>query len=142
MSAEAAVASGSIVARGQNYNIPSYQIDGQNVLAVYDSVSTAAARARDGQGPTFLECITWRMRGHWEGETIELRSEEQRKLWESRDPIDRFQRALLHNRIATQEQLDQIFNGVVSEIAEAVRFAEESPYPGWEEATQDVLGGL
>lgn len=135
---EQSTAAKSITARALNYQMNACQVDGQNVLAVYDAVRDAVERARNGAGPSMIECMTYRFRGHWEGETLELRSDEERQLWQNRDPIQRLENALIAASIATKEQLQTIYDSVVNEIAEAVRFAEQSPYPDEEEAIRDV----
>jgi pyruvate dehydrogenase E1 component alpha subunit len=129
----------TIAQRGMAYNINSMQIDGQNILEVYDTVSSAASRGRAGEGPTLIECLTYRTRGHWEGETQDLRPAAERELWKKRDPIERLKRAILSNTLASSEQLETLYNHEVNEIAEAVRFAETSPYPEPEEALRDVM---
>jgi acetoin:2,6-dichlorophenolindophenol oxidoreductase subunit alpha len=139
MAAREATTGGSIAARGSAYGMPSFQIDGQNVLEVYDRVLEAASHARRGDGPTLIECLTYRFHGHWEGETLELRPEEEQKLWRKRDPIDQLERALLANKLVTEEHLTSIYSSVVEEIADAVRYAEQSPFPAEEEAIEHVL---
>jgi pyruvate dehydrogenase E1 component alpha subunit len=114
-------------------------VDGQNVLAVYDAVGEAVARARRGEGPALIECLTYRYRGHWEGETTELRPQAERDLWLQRCPISRLGQAMISASVATQEQLDRVYEGVVQEIVTALRFAEQSPYPDPAEVTQNVL---
>lgn len=139
MSAEDAVASISIIERGKNYNMTSIQVDGQDVLAVHDAVLAAAKRARSGAGPTFLECMTWRHHGHWEGETIEVRPDSEKKKWEARDPIKMFEKSLIEANIADNQELRTIYDGIVSEIADAVRFAESSPMPDPDEVLKNVM---
>jgi TPP-dependent pyruvate/acetoin dehydrogenase alpha subunit len=139
MAAEKATSARFIAERGIAYNMPACQVDGQNVLAVYDTVKDAAEKARRGEGPSLIECLTYRYRGHWEGEVTDLRSKEERQLWQRRDPIERLGKAMISASIATQAQLDQIYEGIVKEIADAVRFAEQSPYPDPAEVTQHVL---
>jgi TPP-dependent pyruvate/acetoin dehydrogenase alpha subunit len=131
----------SIANRGIAYNMPSNQIDGQNVLEVYDTVCAAIGQARKGEGPTLIECLTYRTRGHWEGETQDLRPQAEKELWMRRDSIKRLRMALIAGNVATQQQVDDLYNREVKEIAEAVRFAEQSPYPDPQEALRDVSVG-
>lgn len=133
-----ATSSKSIAERALNYQIYACQVDGQNVLAVYDAVKEAVERARNNAGPSLIECMTYRFRGHWEGEALDLRPEEERKLWQQRDPIERLEKAIISASIATKERLNLIYRNVVDEIGEAVRFAEESPYPEPSDALRDV----
>jgi pyruvate dehydrogenase E1 component alpha subunit len=139
MAAVNATSARSITDRGIAYNMPASQVDGQNVLAVYDAVSMAAVRARRGEGPSFIECLTYRYRGHWEGETIDLRPKDELEYWEGCCPIDRLGDAMISASLSTQEQLNKIHEDVVQEIGNAVRFAEQSPYPDPSEVTRDVL---
>lgn len=134
-----AAACNSFASRGAAYGMDSKQIDGMNVLEVYDTVKVAENRARKGDGPTFIECLTYRTRGHWEGETIDLRPSAEKEQWKKRDAIERLKRALLVANLVSQQQLEEIFNGVVNEIAEAIRFAEQSPYPDPQEAMKNVV---
>jgi len=131
----------TITERGKAYGMPAIQVDGQNVLLVHDTVQQAAQRARSGGGPTLIECITYRYRGHWEGETTDLRPESEKALWKERDPIERLKNELISQNVLTVAKVDEIYNGVVQEIADAVRFAEESPWPAQEQVLQNVLSG-
>jgi pyruvate dehydrogenase E1 component alpha subunit len=139
------IATGSIAKRGIAFDIPAYYIDGNDVLLVYDVIKAAAERARSGGGPTLIEGITYRYRGHHEGETVDLRPEIEKETWQKRDPIKRLEQALDSNEVITNDQMEAIHNTVTQEIAEAVRFALESPYPDPSEAELHVLsnqGGL
>jgi len=136
---DVSIATGSIAKRGMAYDIPSFYIDGNNVLIVHDVVKAAAERARSGSGPTLIEGVTYRHRGHHEGETVDLRPDSEKETWHKRDPIKRFEKALISNKVITSDQIDAIYNSVTQEIAEAVRFALESPYPDPSEAEQNVL---
>ncbi|MCJ7518972.1 MAG: thiamine pyrophosphate-dependent enzyme [Anaerolineaceae bacterium] len=139
--ASQACAASAISKRGLGYDMPSVQIDGQNVLLVHDTVKSAAEKARSNGGPTLIECITYRYRGHGDGETTDLRPGPEKALWARRDPIVRLEQALIAEQLAAQTQIDEIHRNVVREIGEAVRFAEESPYPNAREVISDVLGG-
>jgi len=137
-SSEKSMSSESIATRGAAYGMDAYRIDGQNVLLVYDTVKKAAEKARNGGGPALIECITYRTRGHWEGETTDLRPEEEKQLWQRRDAIHRFESALTESKITEHEELKSIRSDVIQQIADAVRFAEQSPYPPPDEALKDV----
>jgi pyruvate dehydrogenase E1 component alpha subunit len=128
----------SFAIRGAAYGIEGVQIDGMNILEVYDTIRGAVNRARKGEGPTFVECLTYRTRGHWEGETTDLRPREERELWKKRDAIERLKRALIASNLVSGQQLQDIYNNVADEVAEAVRFAVESPYPDLKEALTNV----
>jgi pyruvate dehydrogenase E1 component alpha subunit len=142
---DVSIATGSIAKRGIAFDIPAYYIDGNNVLLVHDVVKAAAERARSGSGPTLIEGITYRHRGHHEGETIDLRPDSEKEIWQKRNPIKRLEKVLVSNKVITSDQMEAIYNSVTQEIAEAVRFALKSPYPDPSEAELHVLsnqGGL
>lgn len=138
--AASACAGSNISKRGLSYGIPTVKIDGQNVLLVHDTVRVAAEQARSNSGPKIIECITYRFRGHWEGETTDLRPDDEKKLWLTRDPIVRLEKTLISQNIINQVQIDDIHREVVHEIGEAVRYAVESPYPDLAELYSDVYG--
>ena len=126
------VTSGRVADRASGFGIPGVRVeDGQDVLAVYEAVSEAVARARAGEGPTLLEVVTYRYREHSEGLRINVdyRDEEERQTWLSRDPIPLFRDVLVERGVATAEELDALEREVAEEVEEAVRFTNESPYP-------------
>ncbi|MGD8753440.1 MAG: thiamine pyrophosphate-dependent enzyme [Anaerolineales bacterium] len=142
---DVSIATGSIAKRGIAFDIPTCFIDGNNVLLVYDIVKEAAELARSGGGPTLIEGLTYRHRGHHEGETVDLRPESEKEAWQKRDPIKRLEKALVSNNIIPNDQMEAIRSSMTQEIAEAIRFALESPYPDPSEAKMHVLsnqGGL
>jgi len=137
-SSEMSMSSNSIAKRGAAYGIAAYRIDGQNVLLVYDTIKEAAERARNGKGPSIVECVTYRTRGHFEGESTDLRPIEERELWKKRDPILRLEKAILDNQLSKSEELKTLCEKVINQVAEAVRFAIKSPLPDPSEAIKDV----
>jgi TPP-dependent pyruvate/acetoin dehydrogenase alpha subunit len=141
MPASQATSSETIADRGRGYGMSSVQVDGQNVLAVYEAAKRAVERARRGEGPSFIECLTYRFRGHWEGETVELRSAAEMEQWRKHDPIHFLERAMLDAGVVSEERLREIWDHICDEVAEAIRFAEQSPDPEPEEAVRDVLSG-
>ena len=92
-----------IYKRAVGYGIPGRAVDGNDVLAVYKAVGEAVERARNGQGPSLIECKTYKWRGHFEGDPADYRPEEEVEEWMSRDPIPRFANYLTDNQIATPE---------------------------------------
>lgn len=125
--------------RASAYGIPGVCVDGNDVLAVEEAMEAAVKRAREGQGPTILECITYRWRGHSEGDPdYYYRTTEEVDAWMQKDPITRFQKKLLDQGDATQEELDALDGQVRALIEEAVAFGESSPYPDASEVTTDV----
>jgi len=124
--------------RAVAYNIPGVAIDGNDVLAVYETVVEVVTRARKGEGPTFIEAKTCRWRGHFEGDTQSYRTKEELDECRKNDPIPRFKKKLLEMRVLTEEEVERIHQEAVEEINDAARFAEESPYPEPEEVYTDV----
>ncbi|MCD6139891.1 MAG: pyruvate dehydrogenase (acetyl-transferring) E1 component subunit alpha, partial [Thermococcus sp.] len=112
----------------------------QDVLAVYEVAKEAIERARRGEGPTLIEAKTYRFRGHFEGDPQVYRSKEEVEWWKkNKDPIKLFEEKLLEKGIVTKEELDSIWEKVKKEIEEAIKFAEESPWPSKEEVLEDVF---
>jgi pyruvate dehydrogenase E1 component alpha subunit len=128
----------NIADRAVSYGIPGVTVDGNDVLAVYEAVGEAVARARKGEGPTLVECKTCRHRGHFEGDTMTYRTEEEVKECKKRDPIPRFRKKLVEMEALTEKEADKVEQEVANEIDAAVKFAEESPLPAPEEALEDV----
>ncbi len=124
--------------RALSYNMPSVEIDGNDVMAVYEAVSEAAARARKGEGPTFIEAKTCRWRGHYEGDSQTYRTEKEIADCKKKDPIVRFRKELVSRGVMTEAEADKIHKEAVEEINQAVKFAEESPYPEAEEIYTDI----
>jgi TPP-dependent pyruvate/acetoin dehydrogenase alpha subunit len=124
--------------RALSYNMPSMEIDGNDVLAVYEAVTEAAARARRGEGPTFIEAKTCRWRGHYEGDTQTYRTEKEISDCKKKDPIVRFRKELVARGVMTEAEAGKIHKEAVEEINQAVKFAEESPWPEPEEIYTDI----
>lgn len=123
---------------GEAYDIPSEPVDGMDVEKVHEAVSRAAERARKGDGPTFLEFKTYRFRGHSMSDPQKYRTKEEVAEWKLRDPIELIKDRILTNKIATQEELDAIDAKVKKQVEDAVKFAEESPWPDAKTAFEDV----
>ncbi|WP_448335619.1 thiamine pyrophosphate-dependent dehydrogenase E1 component subunit alpha [Bellilinea sp.] len=111
--------------RAAAYGMPGVTVDGNDVLAVYEAVRQAAQRARHGQGPTLVEALTYRWRGHSKSDRQLYRTREEVKAWQARDPIRRLA-DLLGLSEAEQAELAQRARG---QIEEAVAFAQASPEP-------------
>jgi pyruvate dehydrogenase E1 component alpha subunit len=127
-----------IADRAAAYDIPGVVVDGNDVLAVYEAVTVAAERARKGQGPSLIECKTYRWRGHFEGDACVYRTDKELQEWMAKDPIPRFVKNLLDTGTATQADLDALTAKAKEEIAAAVKFAKESPYPSADALLEDV----
>ncbi|APH15791.1 pyruvate dehydrogenase (acetyl-transferring) E1 component subunit alpha [Clostridium botulinum] len=124
--------------RGVAYNVPGIVVDGNDVFAVYEAAEEAIKRAREGKGPTLIECKTYRHRGHFEGDPCVYKPTEEQEEWLAKDPIPRFEKYLVENEILTEEKLKEVQNKVESQIDEAVDFANNSPYPELESVLEDV----
>lgn len=111
------------------YDIPSEKVDGMDVVAVYKAIKYAAEKVRETGRPYFVEAITYRFRGHSMADPAKYRSAAEHEVWKSRDPIPGFARRLMEEGIATEAQLESIRQMAAATVQEAVRFAEESPWP-------------
>jgi len=124
--------------RAAAYGIPGVTVDGNDVLAVYEAAKEAIERAKRGEGPTLIECRTYRHKGHSRMDPATYRPKEEVEYWLKKDPIKRFRGRLLEMGILTEEEAEKIEDEVSQAIEEAVKFALESPYPEPEEALKDV----
>ncbi len=128
-----------ISTRAQAYDMPGVSVDGQDVLKVYDAVSEAVKRARDGKGPSLIEAKTYRFHGHHIGDPETYRTREEVEEWmEKRDPVKLFKSRLLKEFKADNKEIDAIEKKILKEIEDAVQFAAESPMPDPAVLTQNV----
>lgn len=128
----------TVADRALAYNMPSKTVDGNDVNAVYDAAIEAVERARNGEGPTFIECKTYRWRGHFEGEPDTYRPKEELKEWKEKDPIKKYKEYILSNHLSDESELKEIDKGVTDEVKSALEFAEQSDFPAIESALTDV----
>jgi pyruvate dehydrogenase E1 component alpha subunit len=126
MTIERSSAVTDLSARSSTYGIPGEQVDGNNVVAVYQAARRAVERARNGEGPILLECITYRIRGHARFEAAHYRSKDEVEAWEQRDPITRLAQALLREQMVSEAELNAMQEQVEQTIEEAIEFAEAS----------------
>jgi len=115
--------------RAKGYNIPGVIADGMDVLDVKRKVQEAVQRARKGEGPTFVECKTYRFYGHSKGDPRAYRTREEEQSWKSRDPIMNFEKKLVEQGILTQKQVEALEETITNEVNDAEQFALSSPYP-------------
>lgn len=128
--------------RAMAYGIPGVSLDGNDIIAVYTAMKEAVERARAGEGPTLLDCITYRFFGHFTGDPgkgITYRSKEEMNQWLERCPIKRFKKRLIKEKRITEKMVKTIEANVTASIEAAVQFAKESPMPLPEEALQDLF---
>ncbi|RJS79844.1 pyruvate dehydrogenase (acetyl-transferring) E1 component subunit alpha [Candidatus Bathyarchaeota archaeon] len=128
----------NIADRAAAYGIPGVVVDGNDVLAVYEAAGKAVERARKGEGPTLIECKTYRHKGHSRIDPAKYRPREEVEEWLRKDPIKRFKEKLLKEKLLSEVEIQGIEMEVTNEIEKAVKFAVESPYPKPEEALEDV----
>ncbi len=115
--------------RSTGYGIPGVCVDGNDVLAVREAANEAVARARKGEGPSFIECQTYRWMGHFTADDGKYRPDEEVRYWkEERDPIKNFANKLLDKKTVLQEDLEVIHNEVKEEVEKAFKFAVESEF--------------
>jgi 2-oxoisovalerate dehydrogenase E1 component len=120
----------SVASRGDVYGMPGLEVDGNDVLAIYEAAEVAVARARRGDGPTLIECLTYRTRPHAEGMgDFTYRTREEVEEWKKSDPIKRWRERLVEAGVAGERELGEIDAAVQTEVDDAVRFAEASPWP-------------
>jgi pyruvate dehydrogenase E1 component alpha subunit len=138
-SAEYALSTRDLARRAEAFEMPACVVDGQDVFAVYEAAGEAVARARRGDGPTFLECKTYRYYGHFLGDDpLRYRTQEEEAYYRARDCIDRFEAVMAEFQHVPEPELEQIRNDVHAAVEQAVGFAESSPLPEVTELTRDV----
>lgn len=126
--------------RAEGYGFPGVIVDGNDVLAVYEAVKDAAARARAGEGPTMVEAKTYRYRGHYEGDPQIYRKPGELDAWRERDPVAAFKGRLLDSDLFDADSLAEIEADVQTQLDDAVAFAEAAPKPEPDEALAGVYG--
>jgi pyruvate dehydrogenase E1 component alpha subunit/2-oxoisovalerate dehydrogenase E1 component alpha subunit len=120
------------------YGIPGESVDGNDVLAMYAAARRAVDRARSGGGPTLVEALTYRMKGHAEHDAQAYVRKEELEAWRQKDPLERYARVLIESKDATAEQLAAIDQAIGQDVDREVQLAEQSPLPAPEVALQNV----
>ena len=129
MSHERATSQPEIYKKASVFNMVGVEVDGMDVLAVRQVAQEAVARARAGEGPTLIEAMTYRFRGHSLADPDEMRSKEEKEFWFARDPIKKLATYLLEQNLATEAELKDVEKKIQAVIDESVRFAQSSPEP-------------
>jgi len=138
-------AKNTIVDIANPFNMQSYQVDGNNVIEVYEASREAVERCRSGNGPVFMEFLTYRYRGHVgpddniQGTHTDIRPKEELHLWLKKDPILQLEKYLLDNSLMNESTMTEYKKVVSDEINEAVKYAVESKFPHKEEVTNYVF---
>lgn len=122
--------------RATSYDMPGIIVDGNDALAVYDTVAEAVERAREGGGPSFIECKTYRQRGHSRTDPAKYRSPEEVEAWLARDPLKLFRGVLLARSVLTEQAAENLTVQIRSEIAAAAAAAKEAPWPDAQTAVE------
>ncbi len=135
------VTAGVLANRAAGFDMPGVRVeDGQSVLTVYDAVKTAVDRARAGQGPSFVEVVTYRFNEHSEGLrlAVDYRDADQKAAWLQRDPVKLFRAHMLEHGIADEATLAGLEAEVMAEVDASVAFANDSPFPELSDAFKDI----
>jgi len=127
--------------RAAAYDIPGVVVDGNDVMAIYESAAEAVKRARAGHGPSIIECKTYRHRGHFEGDPMVYRTKEESAAWLKKDPIPRFENNLKEMGILDDAAAKGIHQEIGDQVEEAIAFAEASPWPDVSELLEDIYTG-
>jgi TPP-dependent pyruvate/acetoin dehydrogenase alpha subunit len=123
--------------RAAGYGIPGGTVDGNDVQAVYEATAEAVAHARAGQGPTLIEAVTYRWKGHSKSDQNLYRTREEIESWRERDPIDRFEQAVLEAETLTEAEVQQVRDQARDAVRDAVRVGQTGPPP-----SADLLGAV
>lgn len=129
--------------RAVGYGMPGISVDGMDVMSVFEAAGLAVERARDGEGPSLLECKTYRFFDHVgvRGMGLSYRTDEELSEWRMRDPIGMFETRLISMDVLSQKRADQIKKEVTDEVEAGIRFAEQSAAPDPSELLVDVYSG-
>lgn len=133
-----AAAETDLAGRSQIYQMPGIVVDGMDVLAVREAVFDAVQRARQKEGPSLIECKTYRWYGHSRSDPRKYRTKDEEKEWKKRDPIPQFAQTLMKTGIVTKNEIEKIETKCRKEIETAVKFAFDSPFPPVEELYENV----
>ena len=124
--------------RAVSYGIPGITVDGNNVLAVYEAVLEAGARARSGQGPSLVDCLTYRWRGHSKSDRNLYRTNQEIEEWKQQCPIKRFKKALIEAAVMTHEEVETLDQAAQNAIDRAAEEAQTFPEPSPENMEDEV----
>jgi len=120
--------------RASAYGMPTETVDGNDVFAVYAAAAEATQRARSGEGPSFLECLTYRRCGHSRRDQNKYRDKEEQEFWMARDPLELACSRLVRDAVTTPQELDAIDEAAKAEVQEALDYGEQAPRPEGPEA--------
>jgi len=135
----------NIAKKTEGFGLPGIQINGNDVIKIYETAKEAIGKARNGEGPTLIECLTYRWRGHVgpndniQGTHTDIRPREELDFWKEKCPIRRLEETLMKENILSEESKNQISQKIEKETEEAIKFAKESPYPEGSELFKDIF---
>ena len=136
---EFTVAGASVANRAAGYDMPGVSVDGQDVIEMHEVAAEAVARARNGDGPTLIEAQTYRYQGHFGADDpLGYRTQEEEDYYEARDCLVRIEAHIVEGDFATESELRAIDDECQQAVADAINFADESPFPDAEELMTDV----
>lgn len=124
--------------RAESYGIEGRTVDGNDVLNVYNTALEFVEKARKGGGPSLLEAITYRIRGHYEGDPCNYRTKEEVAEWKKKCPILRFKEYLIKKKICSEKRISEIEKEVKKEIEEAKNWSLNQPFPSFDSLTKDI----
>jgi len=132
-----------VIDRAAGYGMPGVIADGMDVVAIYEATSEAVARARRGDGPSMIEAKTYRFYNHHGVQNLGLkyRTDDEVAVWKERDPIFSFEERLIELGTVDAEQIEHVWSDLRDDIAEAIQFAEDSPFPEADQLLVDVYSG-
>lgn len=139
MAHERATSQPEIYKKASVFGMAGVEVDGMDVLAVRAAAQEAVARARAGEGPTLIEALTYRFRGHSLADPDELRSKDEKEAWLARDPLKKFAAYMIEQNLANQDELKDIERRIQATVDDAVQFALESPEPNADELYRFVF---
>jgi acetoin:2,6-dichlorophenolindophenol oxidoreductase subunit alpha len=122
----------------KTYAIPASTVDGNDLFAVREAMRRAVEKCRTGKGPVFVECLTHRLRGHYEGDPAKYRELSQLAKWKRQDPIARVSRALKSKKTITDKKLESIESEAREQVEKAAEFSLSSPWPAASEVDTQV----
>ena len=133
--------SATFAVKAKGYGMPGIRVDGNDVLALHAAVQTAVDRARAGEGPTFIEAVTYRIGAHSSSDDPTVyRSDEEVEVWRKKDPIQRFERYMRHRGLVDDAERARLEEAIVAEILEAITTVEAAAPPARETLFEDVYG--
>jgi pyruvate dehydrogenase E1 component alpha subunit len=124
--------------RAAGYGMPGVRVDGNDPLAVATALDEALSRARRGEGPSFIECVTFRFRGHYFGDRMPYIPKEQLEAAMAADPVPRFRRLLIDDGVCTDEELSRIDEGALTKVEMALKTVMAADAPSIDELDRDV----